>query len=209
MRIAVLRQPVDPRPAGIAQAEQLGYFVEGLARRVVQRLAHVAIVPDADAFFRKVQMRVPAGDDQRQQRSGNGVMLLARLQQHGMDVTFQVVDRNQGLVERKGQPFGVQDADQQRARQSWAFSYGDGIKLVERDAGLFERGAHHGDDILQMLPRGQLRHHAAIARMGAYLRCHHIGQHARTRLDHGCRGLVAGAFNAENQARLCAVLRSC
>ena len=43
--VAVARERVDPRTAGIAEAEQLGHFVEGLTGGVVYGVAYVAVVP--------------------------------------------------------------------------------------------------------------------------------------------------------------------
>ena len=51
-----------------------------------------------------------------------------------------------------------------------------------------------------MLAAGQLRNDAAVARVGGDLRGHDGGKRARAALDNGRGGLVAGGFNAENEA---------
>ncbi len=68
LRIAKFRQRVDPRTAGIAEAEQFCDFVEGLARGVVHGAAHERVVPRALRGPGQIKMGVPAGDDQRQSR---------------------------------------------------------------------------------------------------------------------------------------------
>ena len=63
-----LRERVDPRTAGIAEAEQLGDFVEGLAGGVVDRAADQRVMPCAVRGAREIKVGVSAGDDQRQRR---------------------------------------------------------------------------------------------------------------------------------------------
>ena len=59
--VGAARQPLDHRPARIAEAEQLGDLVEGLAGGVVPRPGEHAI----DPFFRtEVKRGVAARDDQ-------------------------------------------------------------------------------------------------------------------------------------------------
>ncbi len=93
-RIAVRSERIDPRTTGIAEAEQLGHLVVSLAGSVVDGTAHVAIGPCACASLpRKVQMRVTAGDDEREQRKLHGrAVALPGLHQHRMDVAFEMVD---------------------------------------------------------------------------------------------------------------------
>ena len=45
--VAVGGEVVDPGAAGVAEAEELGYLVEGLAGGVVDGVADVAVVPGA------------------------------------------------------------------------------------------------------------------------------------------------------------------
>ena len=62
-------------------------------------------------------MRVSAGDDQGQHRELQFVVpLLPLFEQHGMDVAFEMIDRDQRLVEREGQRLGIADAHQQAPR---------------------------------------------------------------------------------------------
>ena len=100
----------------------------------------------------------------------------------------------------EGERLGVGDADEQRSGESGAGGDGDGVEIGEGDAGLGQRGADHGNDGAKMLAAGQLRHHAAVARVGRDLRGDDGGKRARAALDDGRGGLVAGGFDAEDEA---------
>ena len=88
------------------------------------------------------------------------------MQQHGVNVAFEVVDGDQRQPLRKGQRLGVGDAHQQCPGQSRTGGNGDGVQVVESDARLIQRGANHRDDGAQMFAAGQLRHDAAVAGVG-------------------------------------------
>ena len=68
------------------------------------------------------------------------------------------------------------------------------------DVRLGKRGANHGNNGAEMLAAGQLRHHAAIARMRRDLRSDDGGNCACAPLHNRRGGFVARAFNAENEA---------
>ena len=95
---------------------------------------------------REIKVCVPAGDDQRQRRLvawifANSVILSERseskdlllgftfIQQHGMDVPFQMVDGNQRQFLRKSQRLGIGNAHQQRPGKSRSGSYRDGVEV--------------------------------------------------------------------------------
>ena len=61
-RVALARQPLDRRPAGKAEAEDLGGLVERFAERVVDRRREPAIAPDA---LDPQHLAMPAGDQQQ------------------------------------------------------------------------------------------------------------------------------------------------
>ena len=61
--VAVGGEVVDPGAAGVAEAEQLGDLVEGLAGGVVDGVADVAVVPGGVAVLREIEVGVAAGDD--------------------------------------------------------------------------------------------------------------------------------------------------
>ncbi len=101
--VTVRGEAVDPGAAGIAEAEQLGDLVVGLAGGVIDGAADVAVAPGA--CFRepgKVEVSMAAGDDQGEQ----GVVARGRvrgLHEDGVDVALEVVDRDERLAEPEGE----------------------------------------------------------------------------------------------------------
>ena len=91
------------------------------------------------------------------------------LQQHGVNMPFEVVDRDQRQALREGKGFGVRNPNQQSSGQSRTGGHGDGIKVGEGDVGLREGGADDGDDGTEMFAAGQFRNHPAIAGVGSDL----------------------------------------
>ena len=70
----------------------------------------------------------------------------ALIQQHRVDVAFEVVDGDERKLVGEGQRLSVGDADQQSSGEAGAGGDGDGIEIGERDAGLFESCADDGND---------------------------------------------------------------
>ena len=105
-----------------------------------------------------------------------------------------------GRLLREGEGLGVGDADEQRPGEAGAGGDGDGVEIGEGDAGLGQRGADDGNDGAKVLAAGQLRHDAAVAGVGGDLRGDDGGKRARAALDDGRGGLVAGGFDAEDEA---------
>ncbi len=104
-------QRINHRPSGIAESQQLCHFVIGLAGGVISRAPDVFVCPAVLAFFRQKQMRVPAGNHQRQQRKINlEISFLLFFQQHRVDVPFKMVHGDQRLFQRKRQRLGITDA---------------------------------------------------------------------------------------------------
>ncbi len=69
LRVTELRQRIDPGTAWITEAEELGYFVEGLAGGVVDGAADEFVRPCAICWAREKKMRVSAGDDEGERRA--------------------------------------------------------------------------------------------------------------------------------------------
>ena len=116
-------------------------------------------------------MRVSAGNDQRQHRKLHFVVsLLPLFEQHGVDVAFEMIDRDQRLVEREGQSLGIADADQQCSREAGALRDRDGVDGIVGVPGFGQRLADHRHDGAQMLARSQFGHNASIGLMGRDLR---------------------------------------
>ena len=117
-----------------------------------------------------------------------------------MDVPFDVVHGDQGLVDGVGESLGVADSNQQGARQAWPRGYRDCIQIAERAAGLFQRGAHYGHDVAKVLAGGEFWNDSAIGRVQRDLRGHDARARARAALHHRGGGFVAGTLNGKYEA---------
>ena len=74
-------------------------------------------------------------------------------QQNGVDMTLEVVDGNEGLVQGECQRLGVGHPDQERTRQARAFGDRDRVEIGEADAGLGYRRARTTGTILRRCSR--------------------------------------------------------
>ncbi len=226
--IAEFGQRVDPRTTGIAEAEQLRDLIEGFARGVVHGASHQRVIPCSLRRAGQIKVRVPAGDNKRESRISAGLQTgvpgesvfdslgwetgctggvhaarsgLPLIQQHRVNVTFEMIHGNQRKMIRKSESLGVCNAHQKCTGKPGAGSHSDGIEIGERKVRLGQCGADHGNNGAEMLSAGQLRYHAAVSGVRSDLRSHHGGNGARATLHNRRSGFVAGAFNTENQAR--------
>ena len=121
-------------------------------------------------------------------------------QEDGVDVAFEVVDSDEGLVEGEGEGFGVEDADEERAGEAGAFGDGDSVEIGEGDAGLGDGLADDGDDVAQVLARGELGDDSAVGGVKGDLGGDDVREDLGAGADDGGGGLVATAFDAEDEA---------
>ena len=167
----------ERRAAGMAQAQQLGDLVEGLAQRIVDGGAPALIIADA---AHQHELAMAARNQQHQIGKGDTVGQ-PRRQRMG----FEVIDGDQRLAERGGQRLGGGQPDQHAPDQAGAGRGGDGIDIAQRDAGL---AAGLGDDVVEIAHMGarrQFGHDAAKGGVFIQLRAHDIGN------DHAPAGIVA------------------
>ena len=141
-------------------------------------------------------MRVSAGNHQGQHRESHFMIsLLPLFEQDGMDVAFQMVDRDQRLLQGKGESFCVTDPHQQSSGETGTLSYGDRIDRIVGMAGFGERLANHWHNRPQMFARSQFGDDSSIRLMSRDLGCDHVGDQLLARAHHGGRGFITGAFN--------------
>ena len=158
VRVAMRREPVNDRASGITQAKQFGDFVESLAGCVIASVADIFVGPTVVVLLGQIKMRVPSRHHQSQYGKLQLVIaLLPLFQQNRMDVAFEMIDRNQRLVEGEGQSLGIADAHQQRSGKAGALRDGDRVDGVVSLVGLSQRLANDGNDRAQMLARCQVR----------------------------------------------------
>ena len=120
---------------------------------------------------------------------------------------LEMIHRDQRLAESKGKCLGVQNADQQRAGQTWSLRHGHGIEVVEADARLLHRRPDDRDDVAEMFARGQFGDDAAIRSVQCDLAGNHIPEHIASYAHYGRRSLVATAFDTENEAAMSVAAR--
>ena len=92
------RQPIDDRPARIAEAEQLRDLVVRLARRIVARAARAA--GTCPGVVDEIQAGVAAGDDEHDRRQRQ----LAVLQDERFDVAGEMMDGDERQAARPRRP---------------------------------------------------------------------------------------------------------
>jgi hypothetical protein len=101
---------IDPRPARVAQSQQLSDLVKGLAGGIVERRAHVAVSKALSLVPGEIEMGVAAGNHEGQ---GSRIVIIEHFllrQQNGVNVTLEMVDRDERLAQGEGQRLGVGDA---------------------------------------------------------------------------------------------------
>ena len=101
---------------------------------------------------------------------------LTLLQQHGMDVPLDVVHGQQRLPCGVSEGLCVADANQQGSGKTRPGSNRNRLDILERAASLFDGRPDHGNDVSQVLARGQFRNHAAVWRMDRDLGRNHAGK---------------------------------
>ena len=162
-RVAVVGQPGQGRPAGVAQAQQLGTLVEGLAGRVVDGLAQQRVLAHVGHVH---ELRMATRHQQRDEGKRRRVVGQERRQQ----VAFEVVDAQHGPPQRRAQRHCHTGTHQQRAGQPRPAGVGHEVDLVQAARGLGQHLAGQRQHALHMVARGQFGHHAAERGMHVHLR---------------------------------------
>ena len=116
-----------------------------------------------------------------------------------MDVTFEVVDGDERLVETEAEGLGVGDANQKCTGEARAFGDGYGVEIGERYVGTRQCLADDRDDIAQVFAGGEFGNDATVVRMEGHLRGNDVGKRGGASAYDGSGGLVAGAFDAQYQ----------
>ena len=192
LRVAAMGGLRDGGSAGIAEPEQLRSLVEGLAGGIIAACAEHAIFPNPGAHH---ELRVTAGNQQQQIRKRDAVR-----EPGGQGMRLQVIDRSKRLLRCPGHPLRGHRADDEAPDQPGASRGGNAVELVDANPGLVERAADQLFDMIEMGPRGDLRHDTAIRLVLGQLCADQIGADVRLRGVANDRrgGLVTAGFNAED-----------
>jgi hypothetical protein len=192
--VAGLRHALDLGSAGIAEPQELGRLVEGLADGVVDGAAEANVVAHP---AHRHELGMPAGGEQQQVGEIEPVG-----QPGGERVRLQMVDREQGLVGHQRQGLGGDEPHQQPADQPRPRRHGDAVEVGEAGLGPFEGPGHQTVQHLHMGAGGDLGHDPAIGGVLGDLAQHLVradrGHPLGIDRDHRRRGLVAGRLDAEH-----------
>ena len=102
--VAIRSEAVDEDATGIAEAEEFGGFVEGLAGGVVEGASEELVIPEA---FDIQKQSMPAANDERGM-GRDGVASEERREQVALDV----VHGEEGFGRAEGQAFGQRGSDE-------------------------------------------------------------------------------------------------
>ena len=189
--VAVSREPVDRRAAGVPETEKPRALVERLPRCVVERRAEPL---GAAALANREEKRVSAAREQAGER---------RLDRGGLevergDVPLEMIDRDERDATRPRECLRGRDADEERSDQTRALGDRDALDLVERYVGDAEGVADDRPDELEVPPRRDLGHDAAEPRVEVCLRRNDGRQHDAVLGHDGGGGLVARRLDPED-----------
>ena len=113
------------------------------------------------------------------------------------DVAVEMVDRGEGQLVCPRERFRGSETDEERPDQARPAGDGDLVDVVERRPGLAERLAQHGQDELEVAPRGDLGDDAAETGVQVGLGRDDVGADLAVPGDERRRGLVAGGLERE------------
>ena len=190
-----LGRSVQGGAAGIAQPHDPGNLVKALPRRVVPgrpQDGHVRVAPyvhdeggpprDAQADKGRLQVRV-----------GDVV---------GSDVPPHVVHGDEGHPQGIGHRLGKAHPHQHRPDEAGGIGHRHRVDVLAGQAGGLQGLVGQLDDDLDVLPGGDLGHHASIDLVHLHGRGNAVGQDGAAVLDQGHSGLVAGRFHSQNNHTL-------
>ena len=186
--VAKLCLTVESSAAGIRHSKHARDLIEAFPRRVVARRAE-------DAHFRVIlhvhDQTVSAGNDKADERR-----LQLRIRQIiCRNMSADVMHRHQRHIQRKGRRLRKVHANQNCADQPRRIGHGDRINVLPRQLRSLEGLICQRVDCLNVLPRGDLRHHAAVKLVDRDLRSDAVGQNFTSVAHDGDGSFVAGGFH--------------
>ena len=189
--VTVDRQPVDHRPARVAEIHEPRDLVERLAGCVVEGRTEHAV---PKVVLHHDQHRVPAAHQEYDQRH----LEIGLLEKSGIEVGLEMVHRDERHVPHERHRLRRRHADEQGTDKARAVGGRDGVDLVVVDAGLDDRLGDDRHDRLDMGTAGDLGHDTAIALMDLDLARHDRGHDVGPLSHDGGRRLVTAGLDAEN-----------
>ena len=162
---------LDRRAARIAEAEQLGDLVEGLADGVVDGRPEPQVT--AHAAHEK-QLAMAARDQQKQKRVAD------RARQAGAQgMALQVVDGEEGLAGRRRDRLAHGRADHDAADQAGSCGRGHPVQIAEAQTGCGHGAADQPVQMVEMGAGGNLGHDAFVGPVVVNLGQQGFGENVR------------------------------
>ncbi len=140
------------------------------------------------------QLGVAAAHHQAEIREPEGILF----RQASVQMSRQMVHRDQRLVLGQRQRLGGLDPDDQRTDQAGTGRDGDRVDSAPVRTGFSERLLDDRNHRLELQPGGDLRHHAARGAVHVDLGADDVRLHASPVRDHGGRGFVARGLDGED-----------
>ena len=190
--VSLLRTLLQLRASRISQSHGSGNLVEGLSRRII---SGSSIDFDFSVVLHIQQMTVPTTGHQA--NIGRNAILMSKIICRNMP--FNMMYRNQGLLNGIGQSLGFGDSHQKRAYQSGAVGYRHRRKIGKAFPRLFHGQTNHLINFFQMITGSNLRHYPSKLCVKSHLRGNHIGKHFLSVLYHCRCGFITAAFDSQNQ----------
>ena len=190
MRIALTRQLVDNRSAGIAKPHHLRTLVDGFTGSIVNGLPkHFHVVVSFDFH----NLAVAAAHQQTEERQWRLTVVIGTLlDEVSHHMPLQVIDIDKRNAETPGKSFGKAHAYQQRPHQTRSTGEGDSRQLFLGNASSFDGLVDNRHHVLLMGARCQLWHNASVGTMHV-LRSSHVAQQYSV-AQHSRRRVVAATF---------------
>ena len=189
--IACGGESIDGDAAGVAEAEELGGFVEGLAGGVIEGSAKEAVVSEALDIE---QEGVSAADDER----GVGRDFFAS-EKRREEVAFDVVDGEEGFCGTDGQTLCQSGSDKEGGGKAGAGGGGDGVEIGKGEAGFFHGQIDDVGGAGEVVARGDFWNDAAELGVDASLTENLVRADAVEIFQDRCGGFVAGGFDGEDR----------
>ena len=109
-----------------------------------------------------------------------------------------VMHGNQWLAHGQRRRFGKIHTYQHRADEAGSIGHGYSVDVLPGQAGIFQCLLRQTVNGLNVLPRGDFRHNAAVDPVQVHLRCDAVRQHLPSIPDDGHGGFVTRGFNCQN-----------
>ena len=182
-------------PPGKPRPKYAGCLVEGFPGSVVAGASHQPVVA---VPFHQQQVGMAARGYQTGQREAGVFRRIGRGQPGCVNVRLQVIDADEGFPQREGDGLGGVQPGNQRTGQTGAVGDRHHVHVLQPQPAGLHRLLQHRRQVADVLPRGHLRHHAAVPGMQLRLRRDDVGTQHPPVLHNPGRSLVAGCFDAQN-----------